>query len=142
MEKLFSAGGVVFFGNTVLLLKRISGNWVLPKGGIEHEEKKSEAALREVMEEASVKATLLDALGKTLYNYRNRSSNYKHVQKTVYWFLMSCDDLYCKPLREEGFVEARFINMEKASQFIRFDDEKNILKKAIDIYSEKYYKTK
>lgn len=34
MVKEVSAGGVVTFRNTILLLKRFNGDWVLPKGSI------------------------------------------------------------------------------------------------------------
>ena len=30
-----SSGGVVIFGNTILLLKKFNGDWVLPKGRVE-----------------------------------------------------------------------------------------------------------
>ena len=33
-----SAGGVVVFGNAILLLKKYNGDWVLPKGRIERKE--------------------------------------------------------------------------------------------------------
>ena len=30
-----SSGGVVIFGNTILLLRKYNGDWVLPKGRLE-----------------------------------------------------------------------------------------------------------
>ena len=38
MKKLTSSGGVVYFNNSILLLKKINGDWVLPKGGVEQGE--------------------------------------------------------------------------------------------------------
>jgi len=41
-----SAGGVVVFGNAILLLKKYNGDWVLPKGRIEKGEEVEATALR------------------------------------------------------------------------------------------------
>lgn len=56
MREEISAGGVVLFGNAILLLRKFNGDWVLPKGRIEAGEQKKEAALREVLEETGVKS--------------------------------------------------------------------------------------
>ena len=50
MREEISAGGVVLFGNAVLLLRKFNGDWVLPKGKVEEEETKQDAAVREVSE--------------------------------------------------------------------------------------------
>jgi 8-oxo-dGTP pyrophosphatase MutT (NUDIX family) len=33
-----SAGGIVFFKNSILMLKKFNGDWVLPKGRVEKDE--------------------------------------------------------------------------------------------------------
>ena len=43
MREEISAGGVVLFGNAILLLRKFNGDWVLPKGRIEAGEQKKEA---------------------------------------------------------------------------------------------------
>ena len=50
MREEVSAGGVVLFGNAILLLRKFNGDWVLPKGKVEEGENRQEAALREVLE--------------------------------------------------------------------------------------------
>ena len=55
MREEISAGGVVLFGNAILLLRKFNGDWVLPKGRVEEGEQKKEAALREVMEETGLR---------------------------------------------------------------------------------------
>ena len=35
MREEVSAGGVVLFGNAILLLRKFNGDWVLPKGKVE-----------------------------------------------------------------------------------------------------------
>ena len=63
MREEVSAGGVVLFGNTILLLRKFNGDWVLPKRKVEEGENNQEAALREVSEETGVKADILKYLG-------------------------------------------------------------------------------
>ena len=38
MREEISAGGVVLFGNAILLLRKFNGDWVLPKGKVEEGE--------------------------------------------------------------------------------------------------------
>ena len=50
MREEISAGGVVLFGNAILMLRKLNGDWALPKGKVEEGENNEEAALREVSE--------------------------------------------------------------------------------------------
>jgi 8-oxo-dGTP pyrophosphatase MutT (NUDIX family) len=134
-----SAGGVVFFGNTVLLLMKMNGDWVLPKGRIEENETEPETALREVHEETGVKADILEYVGEIHYAYKNYWTENQLVDKTVFWYLMTTKSMRCVPQREEGFKAARFIHMNKASKVVKYDDERNIIDKAINAYKAKYY---
>ena len=54
-----SAGGVVVFGNTILLLKKFNGDWVLPKGRVKQNENIEATALREVYEESGIRAEII-----------------------------------------------------------------------------------
>lgn len=129
-----SAGGVVFFGNTILLLMKMNGDWVLPKGKIEVTEDKSETALREVLEEARVKAEILSYIGEIHYAYKNFWSQNLPVEKTVHWYLMRTKSMRCFPQKEEGFKEARFVFMEKAVDMVKYNDERHIIEKAIEMF--------
>ena len=82
-----SSGGVVIFGNALLLLRKYNGDWVLPKGRVEEGEKLHTAALREVYEESGVKAEITQYIGRINYHYRNIKED-KMVSKTVHWYLM------------------------------------------------------
>ncbi len=140
MKKVYSAGGVVFYKDSILLLKKNNGDWVLPKGKIESGESKNETALREVGEEAGVEGQILDYIGNINYKFKNVWSQYKLIEKNVYWFMMTAENTSCKPQKEEGFVVAQYIPMEKALKQAKYIDERKIIKKAISIYKEKYLK--
>jgi ADP-ribose pyrophosphatase len=67
VKKESSSGGVVVFGNAILLLRKYNGDWVLPKGKIELGESRENAALREVREEAGLRAEIIKYLGEIHY---------------------------------------------------------------------------
>jgi len=126
-----SAGGVVFFGNAILLLKKYNGDWVLPKGKIEAHETIKEAAIREVYEEAGVKANIIKYIGKIHYTFRQNWKEKNIINKTVHWYLMEARSIHCIPLKREGFIEATFVYINKAADLAKYDDERKIIKKAI-----------
>ncbi|MSU00764.1 NUDIX hydrolase [Tissierella pigra] len=129
MEEV-SAGGVVTFGNTILLLKKFNGDWVLPKGRVEKDETLKETALREVLEESGVKAEAVKYIGMVHYKYKNLKEN-EMVYKTVHWYLMKTNSMDCTPQKKEGFVDAMFVHIDKAKNLVRYQDEKNIIIKGL-----------
>ena len=71
MMSELSSGGVVIFGNALLLLRKYNGDWVLPKGRVEAGERLYTTALREVLEESGVKAEIIQYIGRVNYHYKN-----------------------------------------------------------------------
>lgn len=130
--KEISAGGVVIYGNSALLLKKFNGDYVLPKGKIEKGETMEEAALREVYEEAGVRGAVIEYLGEINYSYRNIRKG-RLIRKTVHWFLMSAEVINPKPQRSEGFIDAQLIPLEKAVEILKFDDERMMLEDAVSL---------
>lgn len=127
-----SSGGVVSFGNALLLLRKYNGDWVLPKGRVELGERLHTAALREVLEETGVKAEIIQYIGRVNYHYKNIQED-EIVSKTVHWYLMKSQNMYCKPQKKEGFVDAKFVHMDKAKDIVRYEDERKIIKKGLKI---------
>ncbi|NLD17514.1 MAG: NUDIX hydrolase [Tissierellia bacterium] len=133
--KEISAGGVVFNSKKILLLRKFNGGWVLPKGHVKKGEKYSETALREVKEESGINAKLgqyIDSIEYQYFNFRKM----KKSHKTVHWFTMYSTDMEFIPLEEEGFNEARYVETEKALKFLIHNNEKTIIKKAIELIGE------
>ncbi len=132
-----SCGGVVIFRGKVLLLyknqnRRYVG-WVLPKGTNEPGESYKETAVREVSEEASVNGRILGYLGKTQYTFGISDDT---VLKTVHWYLMTTDSFFCKPQIEEYFSDIGFYKQHEAFHLLKFQDEKQIMKKAYIEYND------
>lgn len=134
MDKVRSAGGVVFYKDRILMLRKRSGDWVLPKGHIEEGEDAETAAKREVLEEGGVEARPLSYIGEIDYSFPNRYDARDIVYKNVAWYIMRSDTDFTKPQLEEGFVKSDFINMDEALKVAKYSDEKRMIEKAIDFY--------
>jgi len=139
---IVSCGGVVIYRNKVLLLyKNRNGRnrgWVLPKGSLELNETLKQAALREVKEESGVNARLQKYLGKTEYSFKgvllnpqpDRAESIETITKTVHWYLMTTSSFYCKPQAEEHFVDGGFYKQHEAYHLLKYDDERQIMRRA------------
>ena len=126
-----SAGGIVVFGNSILLLKKFNGDYVLPKGRVEINETLNKAAVREVMEESGSKVMVIKYLDKITYEFIRNIGNGQRIRKIVHWYLMKARDMNCKPQKKEGFVAASFYPFDKAIRMARYEDERRIIIKAV-----------
>ena len=91
MVREVSAGGIVFCGEKVLVLRNHRDDAVFPKGHIELGESHEDAAVREVWEEAGIRPAIVCPLGSTQYRYF-WSAEGQYRLKTVHWFLMEAQD--------------------------------------------------
>ena len=102
MIEATSCGGVVIHRGKILTLYKSYRNryegWVLPKGTVEAGETHEQTALREVLEEAGVRASIVKYIGKSQYNFTVPEDV---VTKEVHWYLMTADNYHSKPQREE-----------------------------------------
>ena len=95
MKKKESAGLAIVYDGKVLLAHTTSRGWVgsygIPKGGIEKNESKIEAAVRETKEEVGIKVPrkLID---KTEYTFVVTTRKYKYT-KIVYYYIVQINDL-------------------------------------------------
>ena len=64
--------------------------WVLPKGTVEAGEEYKETAIREVLEETSVHASIIKYIGKSQYSFSVPEDT---VAKDVHWYLMMSNKL-------------------------------------------------
>ncbi|WP_069997531.1 NUDIX hydrolase [Cellulosilyticum sp. I15G10I2] len=136
MIKTVSCGGVVIHKGKMLLLykdyKQKYVGWVLPKGTVESGESHQITALREVKEETGVEARIVKYIDSSQYTFKGREDV---IHKTVHWYLMTTDSFYCKPQREEYFIDAGYYKYYEAYHLLKFNDERHILKKAYDLYN-------
>jgi 8-oxo-dGTP pyrophosphatase MutT (NUDIX family) len=86
-----AAGGVVFREGEegieiVLVSRRSSGLFALPKGKVDPGEQVEQTAVREVREESGLEAEILEELGEVRYWFTDE--NRERVDKVVHFFLM------------------------------------------------------
>ena len=115
MIEATSCGGVVIYRGKILTLYKSYKNkyegWVLPKGTVEEGENFKDTAIREVREEAGVKASIIKYVGKSQYNFTVPEDT---VEKEVHWFLMMANSYYSKPQREEYFIDSGYYKFHEA----------------------------
>ncbi len=135
MIEAVSCGGVVIYRSKVLLLyencKNRDEGWVLPKGTVEEGETHEQTALREVREESGAEADIIEFIGKNSYSFIVPEDK---VEKDVYWYLMRGRSYYAKPQAEECFRDSGDYKYHEAIHLLKFDNEKQILEKAFELY--------
>ena len=131
-EKNISCMGIVTYINNeqiyVALLKDKDNNWVLPKGHIKEGESLVETAIREVLEETSIKLkaeNLVDKIGDFTY-FSNLENSDKNIK--AYLFKIS---KYQKivPLEKENFIKGHWLALEDAINKVTYQEQKEVLQK-------------
>jgi len=120
------AGGVVFDAvGSVLVLRHASGDLVFPKGHVEAGEGELQAAIREVEEEAGVRATHLDGSGTWTTEYVNPRGS----RRLITWFALRSDD--APTITEDLFTEAAYITPERALEELSHGTDRRLLEEVL-----------
>jgi len=112
-----AAGGLVYNPKGEILFIYRNGKWDLPKGGIEKNEGKKEAAIREVEEETGVKnLKIIDKIDKT-YHIFKRSGKFR--LKITYWYKMETSFTEnLTPQEEEGIEKAVWVQPDQIAELL------------------------
>ena len=125
MSRHSHAGGVVariVDGQREYLLveaRRSRGEWVLPKGHIERGETPEAAAVREVQEEAGVRAAVVARAGESTYSVKGQPV------RTIFFLMRYLGETS----RQEDRARA-WRPYEDALRLLRFDDTRRVLEQA------------
>lgn len=129
-----SAGGVVVHEGRVLVIvptrRAADGALVLglPKGHLDGEETREQAAAREVREETGVQAELVEELGEVRYWYVRDGHR---IAKSVYFFLFRY--LSGDPAdHDEEVLEARWLELDRARRQLTYPGERKMIELAIE----------
>ncbi len=134
-ERRISAGGVVFRrgidGVEVALISVKGGKvWGLPKGLAEKGESLARTAHREVREETGLDGRIIDKLGHIEYFFSlKEEKETKRCFKIVYFFLMEYTGGRVED-HDHEVDECRWYPIDEAIKLMRYEDEKEMLKKA------------
>ena len=113
-----TCGGVVFADDQILFIMK-NGKWDLPKGKIEQNETKEEAAVREISEETGLLETDLEILEQlpTTYYYKI-IDGVKRLKKINWFFMKYTGDMNkgFKSAVDEGITECKWISVDSMSE--------------------------
>lgn len=131
---ILAAGGLVLrpAGNAgeILLIHR-NGVWDLPKGKIEKNESREEAAIREVEEETGIQIKQISRfLCESYHEYREDGVLYG---KITYWYEMVPADpsQTPEPQLEEGIEAIKWASPQKALQLVAYDNLKGVISSSL-----------
>lgn len=122
MKTEISAGGVVVkkIRGTyhVLLILDMNKSWTFPKGIIEKNETKKEAAIREIREETGLtNIRYIQPISRIHYRYKRKGL----IDKTVYYALfVATGDEDLRIQKEEGLKDARFVPIDDARAMVGY----------------------
>ncbi len=103
-----------------------------PKGHVNPGEFLKATALREVEEEAWVKANIITKLGSNDYLIFDKVSQKKIIKKVTF-FLMEFSEVSPNKHKDaEGVVGKEWMSMESAYRVLAYDSEKELLKRACE----------
>ncbi len=120
------AGGVVFSGEKVFLLKNEKGEWVLPKGVIKNGDYPDEVALNRVKEETGINAEIITTAGNTNYEFFSVTRQ-RPVCNKITWFIMRPLDDKFEINKDQNFSEGGYFTIDEALQKITYSQDKSLI---------------
>lgn len=124
----FTHAGSVAFRQTgdnthYLVISSLDGtNWVLPKGHIEADESLSDAALRELKEEAGIIGEIIAELTE---------QHFKVLDQIIYVQYFLIRKLYSVDEKENRSFQ--WLDEQTALEILSFEEAKAVLRKAVDV---------
>ena len=129
------AGGVVFLGDKVFLLKNEKDEWVLPKGVIRTGEFSDEVAIRRVKEEAGIDAQIISTAGNTNYEFFSVTRQRPVCDKITWYIMKSQNDKY-EVNKEDNFSDGGFFTLEEALEKVTYSQDKSLICLSFNKYRE------
>ena len=129
------AGGVVFCGSKVFLLKNDKDEWVLPKGVIRDKRSPREVALERVKDETGIDAEIISAAGDTSYEFYSLTRR-QPVCNRIHWYVMRAEDEKYRIAFEQGFTDGDYFPVEEAVEKVTYSQDKSLVRIAYEKFKE------
>lgn len=127
------AGGVVFHGDQVFLLKNDKGEWILPKGVVRGNARQQDVALERVKAETGVDAAILEAVGETNYEFYSLTRK-TPVNNRVMWYTMQAGDAAFHVATEQGFADGGWYPVQEALEKVTYTQDRSLVRLAYEKY--------
>jgi 8-oxo-dGTP pyrophosphatase MutT (NUDIX family) len=111
------AGGIVVWRDRVILRRTARGEWVFPKGWIDPGETAEQAAVREVREEAGVRAEIVRLAGSASYEADGET-------REVVYYLMRVTD--SPEWAEHAGGDAASVPYDEVAGMLTFDNNRQL----------------
>ncbi|MDD3959585.1 MAG: NUDIX hydrolase [Clostridiaceae bacterium] len=129
------SGGVVFYEDSVLLLKNEKDEWCFPKGVIRSVEKPDDVALERVSYEAGVNARILSPAGRTNYEFYSITRQ-RPVCNKIVWYIMHAESPNVTPNPSQNFSDGKFFPIKDALEKVTYSQDKSLLMMSYQRYKE------
>ena len=129
------AGGVVFYGDKVLLIENDKHEWAFPKGVVRSGNKMIEVAVERIKIECGLDVKILAPCGKTHYEFYSVSRR-KPVHNNISWFIMESSSGDVKANQEEHILDGKFFTVTDALDVITYSQDKTLLMMAYQRFKE------
>jgi len=129
------AGGIVFDGEKVFLLKNEKDEWVLPKGVIRNGDLPYIVAENRVKVEAGISADIVSSAGQTNYEFFSFTRN-KPVCNRITWYIMKALNNNYDISKEEGFIDGGYFTIEDALDRITYSQDKALVRLSFEKFKE------
>lgn len=123
------AGGVVFHGDKVFLLRNEKGEWVLPKGVVRGNARQQEVAVARVKSETGVDADVMEAVGETNYEFYSITRK-TSVNNRVMWYTMRADSDAYRIAFEQGFIDGGWYPLAEALDMVTYTQDRSLVRLA------------
>ena len=127
------SGGLVFYGDQILIIQNEKEEWSFPKGVVRDND--DDTALWRVKDESGVDARIIGMAGKTSYEFYSISRK-RPVANRIKWYIMVCDEPVAQANHEQGFLDARFMRIDEAFNKVTYSQDKSLLTLAYQKYKE------
>jgi len=129
------AGGLIFCGNKVFIMKNEKGEWGFPKGVIRNGELPSEVALKRVKEEADITAEIVSTAGRTNYEFFSVTRQ-KPVCNKITWYIMKSLDEKFEIQENDKCIDAGYFNIDEALDMVTYSQDRSLLYLSYQKYKE------
>lgn len=129
------AGGVVFDGDKVFLLKNEKNEWVLPKGAIRNGDLPNEVAVKRVKQETGISAEIISTAGQTNYEFFSFTRR-RPVCNRITWYIMKALNSEFDVSNVDGFQEGGYFTLEEALERITYSQDKALVRLSFEKFKE------
>lgn len=130
------AGGIVFYGDKVFLLKNEKQEWVFPKGLIREGATPREVAQTRVKVEAGIDTEVVCPAGHTCYEFYSVTRQ-KPVCNEISWFVLKAKSDSYAVCTDQGFTDGGWFEKEEALEMVTYSKDRKLLLSAYEKKSAK-----